>query len=188
LATKSIIGLGNPGDRYRHTRHNLGFRVVESLEKEMAARAVPSRKSYSMATCRVGTLDLHLVKPLTYMNCSGHGVMEYLEDSGVDMSDFLIVCDDVYLPLGRIRLKRSGGDAGHNGMASIIEFLGSETFCRLRIGVGLPTNTSELATYVLRPFPEEESPEAEAGIARACEAAVTFVREGIEAAMNKFNG
>lgn len=185
---KSIIGLGNPGDRYRNTRHNLGFRVVEALEEEMKAREVPSRKSYRRSTCRVGALDLDLVKPLTYMNCSGHGVLEYVEDSGIDLSDFLIVCDDVYLPLGRIRLKRSGGDAGHNGLASIIEFLGNESFCRLRIGVGLPANSSELATYVLKPFPKEESPEVEAGVSRACEAAVTFVREGIDAAMNKFNG
>ena len=85
-------------------------------------------------------------------------------------------------------VKVRGGDAGHNGLASIIEFLGSESFCRLRIGVGLPSNSSELATYVLKPFPKEESPDVESGISRACEAAVAFVREGIGAAMNKFNG
>jgi PTH1 family peptidyl-tRNA hydrolase len=185
---KSIIGLGNPGDRYRLTRHNLGFRVIEALEKTAAALETPSSESYRLAVGRVGRLGLHLVKPLTFMNCSGHGVIDYLKDSGTDVSDILVVCDDVYLPLGRIRLRRSGGDAGHNGLASIIEFLGSEAFCRLRIGVGSPPRSSQLATWVLRPFPEEESPVVEEGIGRACEAAITFVREGIDAAMNKFNG
>jgi PTH1 family peptidyl-tRNA hydrolase len=114
--------------------------------------------------------------------------MEYLEDSKVDLSDILVICDDVYLPVGRLRLKRSGGDAGHNGLASVIEFLGTESFCRLRIGVDLPENSSELATFVLKSFHEEEFPVIEAGIVRACEAALTFAREGIDAAMNKFNG
>jgi PTH1 family peptidyl-tRNA hydrolase len=185
---KSIIGLGNPGDRYRPTRHNLGFRVVEALEDEMGARKVPSRKSYRLALGRAGTLRVHLVKPLTYMNCSGHGVLEYVNDSGVGMSDILVVCDDVYLPLGRIRLKRSGGDAGHNGLASVIEFLGSESFSRLRIGVDLPSNSSELATFVLKPFLPEESQAVEEGISKACEATMTFAQEGIDTAMNRFNG
>ena len=185
---KCIVGLGNPGESYQITRHNVGFRVVDGLESRHGAKVRRSGKSYRLAEYTLGAGLVHLVKPLTYMNCSGHGVMDYLNQSGTDVSDILVVADDVYLPLGRMRIRRSGGDGGHNGMASIVEFLGTGAFSRLRIGVGSPSNTGELATYVLHPFGSDEAPVIEEGIVRARDAVDVYVLDGIEAAMNKFNG
>ena len=183
-----IVGLGNPGEKYHFTRHNVGFRVLDGLEARHKTAMIASRKSYRLLECLIDREPVHLLKPLTYMNCSGHGLMDYLNDNGTNASDLLVVTDDVYLPLGRLRIKRGGGDGGHNGMASLIEFLGDDSFPRLRIGVGCPSKSDELPTYVLRVFPPDEAPVIEEGIARACDAVETFVREGIEASMNKFNG
>lgn len=185
---KCIVGLGNPGESYKNTRHNVGFRVVDGLESRHGACVSHSGKSYRLAEYTLGGELVHLLKPLTYMNCSGHGVMDYLKQSGTDVSDILVVADDVYLPLGRVRIRQSGGDGGHNGMASIIEFLGTDAFSRLRIGVGSPLNPAELATYVLRIFGDDEAPVIAEGIARARDAVDAYVLEGITAAMNKFNG
>lgn len=185
---KCIVGLGNPGESYRNTRHNIGFRVIENLESEHGATVRHSCKSYRLAEYSLGLETVHLLKPLTFMNCSGHGLMDYLTSSRTDVSDILVVADDVYLPLGRLRIKRSGGDGGHNGMASIIEFLGTEFFPRLRLGVGSPSNAGELATYVLHPFGTDEEPVVEKGILRAREAIDAYVLDGIDAAMNRFNG
>jgi PTH1 family peptidyl-tRNA hydrolase len=185
---KCIVGLGNPGDSYQKTRHNVGFRVVDGLEERHDAQVRFSCKSYRLTEYELGAEKVHLLKPMTYMNCSGHGVMDYLKKSGTDVSDILVVVDDVYLPLGRLRIRRSGGDGGHNGMASIMEFLGTEAFARLRLGVGSPSDTGELATYVLHPFGADEEPVIEEGIAKARDAIDAFVTDGIVAAMNKFNG
>ncbi len=184
---KCIVGLGNPGEKYRLTRHNVGFRVVEELEARHKASVIPSRATYRLSEFRLGSERIYLLKPLTYMNCSGHGVMDYTKDTGAGVSDVFVVSDDVYLPLGRLRIRRSGGDGGHNGMASLVEFFGTESFPRLRIGVGSPEDPAELATYVLLPFDPEEAPVIDEGIVRACDAVETFVLEGIDAAMNKFN-
>ncbi len=184
---KCIVGLGNPGEKYRLTRHNVGFRVLDELEGKHKSRKLPSGDSYSLSECRIASAPVHLVRPLTFMNCSGHGLMDYMKDHEVGVPDLLVVTDDVYLPVGRLRIRRSGGDGGHNGMASVIEFLGTGSFARLRVGVGSPPDHGELATYVLRPFPPDEVPVIEEGIAGACEALDTYIAEGIEAAMNKFN-
>jgi len=162
--------------------------VVDKLAERHGSSPVLSRPSYSLAECECGGERIHLMKPMTYMNFSGHGLMDYLRDWPAELSDILVVTDDVYLPLGRLRIRRSGGDGGHNGMASLIEFLGTESFSRLRFGVGLPSDPGELATYVLREFLPDEVPAVESGIVRACEAVETLVAEGIDAAMNKFNG
>jgi len=185
---RRIVGLGNPGPKYRLTRHNVGFMVVDRLAQRHRASEIPSQLSYSLSECEVGGTRVHLVKPMTFMNCSGHGLMDYLTDWPAEPGDLLVVTDDVYLPLGKIRIRRSGGDGGHNGMASIIEFLGTESFPRLRFGVGLPERRGELATYVLKEFPPEEIPVVEKGLHAACEAVETLVLEGIDSAMNKFNG
>jgi len=185
---KCIVGLGNPGEKYQITRHNVGFRVVDGLESRHGASVRRSEKSYRLAEYKLGGEQVHLVKPLTYMNCSGHGVMDYLTQSGTDVSDIMVVADDVYLPVGRMRIRRSGGDGGHNGMASIMEFLGTGSLSRLRIGVGSPSNAGELATFVLLPFGSDEAPVVEEGIVRARDAVDAYVLDGIEAAMNKFNG
>ncbi len=188
MIMKCIIGLGNPGKKYHLTRHNVGFRVLDGLQARHRTEPLQSGRSYSLAECSCGPERVHLMRPLTYMNCSGHGLMDYLRDRGTAVSDLLVVTDDVYLPLGRIRIRRSGGDGGHNGMASLVEFLGTELFPRLRIGVGAPQDSGELATYVLRTFPPEEVPVVDESIARACDAVETFVLDGIDAAMNRFNG
>lgn len=185
---KCIVGLGNPGEKYQFTRHNVGFRVIDGLAARHRLEVVPSGSTFELAGFRLGAERVHLLKPLTYMNCSGRGLMDYLNGHGIDLSDVLVVTDDVYLPLGRTRIRRSGGDGGHNGMASLIEFLGTGSFSRLRIGVGSPSDPGELATYVLRDFSSDEVPVIEDGIVRACDAVETFVFEGVEAAMNKFNG
>jgi PTH1 family peptidyl-tRNA hydrolase len=185
---KCIVGLGNPGRKYDLTRHNVGFRVLDGLEARHKTQPLQSGRSYGLAQCACGPERVHLLRPLTFMNCSGHGLMDYLKDRGTAVSDLLVVTDDVYLPLGRIRIRRSGGDGGHNGMASLVEFLGTESFPRLRIGVGAPADSGELPTYVLRTFPPDEVPVVEESIARACDAVEAFVLDGIDVAMNRFNG
>jgi PTH1 family peptidyl-tRNA hydrolase len=186
-AMKMIVGLGNPGIAYRRTRHNLGFMVVQKLAEQrgMRFRRAPHRSSQAQG--RIGKEQVVLVRPMTFMNVSGLAVGGALRDHRASLEELLVVCDDVNLDLGRMRLRRSGTAGGHNGLKSLIEHLQSEAFPRLRLGVGPRPEGVDMMSYVLSPFRRGEWPRVHEVIARAVQAIETWVYHGIDEAMNRFN-
>ena len=179
-----VVGLGNPGRRYRGTRHNVGWEVVDRLARrfgiqlEEEAEALVGRGT--IAGCPV-----LLAKPQTYMNESGRAVRALVRRYGLAPQDLLIVYDDVDLPVGAIRIRPRGSAGGHHGMASVIEALGTQEIPRVRIGIGRPPG--DTAEYVLSRFSPEERPVVEEAVERAADAVETILREGIEVAMGRFN-
>ena len=184
---KLIVGLGNPGRSYHGTRHNVGFAVADQLARRHEVAFEHGRANALMARVGTGAATLLFVKPLTMMNLSGEAVGALAHFYKIDPSDIIAVADDVNLPLGRLRLRGSGSAGGHNGFRSIIACLGSDMFPRLRVGVGRGDPRRDLADHVLARFDPDEAEEVERAIARAADAVETFLAEGIEAAMNRFN-
>ena len=181
---KAIVGLGNPGAEYRHTRHNVGFEVVDVLARRWGVR-LKSWKSVAEVAV-VGGRDALLVEPKTFMNASGQAVRAVADYYRIEPADLLVIVDEVHLPLGRLRLRRSGSAGGHNGLKSVLEHVGAE-FPRLRIGVDRGDRRWDLADRVLSQFPAAEREIVDAAIDRAADAAETFLSEGLEPAMNRFN-
>lgn len=188
------IGLGNPGPSHRLTRHNLGFRVIELLSGRLKITLRPAEGPCLLGKARLDRSpagwddpEVGLARPTTYMNDSGRAAGFLRDHLGLQLSELLVVCDDVNLPLGKIRLRRGGSDGGHRGLASVISHLASEDFPRLRLGVGMPVNTEDLIEYVLQDFEPSERAPVEEMIERAAEAVLDYFREGIETAMNRFN-
>lgn len=185
---KVLVGLGNPGPRYRNTRHNAGFMVIDALAERLGTRFGKEKYGGLVAETVRGGQTLMLLKPLTFMNLSGVSVAQATRNKIADFAaDFLVVVDDVNLPLGRLRLRGGGSAGGHNGLKSLIEHLGTQEFARLRIGVGQTKPGDDLVDHVLSRFAPEEVPEVEKALARAADAVLCFVDEGLERAMNQFN-
>ena len=182
-----VVGLGNPGTRYTSTRHNVGFRFIDLLARKAEIRLNDRRAKAVLGQGRIAGHEVVLAKPRTFMNNSGEGVEYLLARFGGRPSELLVVYDEMALPTGRIRLRASGGHAGHNGIRSIISALHTDGFPRLRIGVGQPSNGGESVPHVLGKFSKEE----ESLIAQAVQDAVSAVQcmleESIEVAMNRFN-
>ena len=189
---KVVAGLGNPGERHRLTRHNVGFRVVDLLADRWGLTG-QGRVRDGAACLEVQLSDpeerVLLVKPMKYMNLSGGPVRAALRQTEADPAeDLLVVTDDVDLPLGRLRLRREGSAGGHNGLRDIIASLGSNEFNRLRVGIGRPGSSRVTVNHVLATFKPVERELATESIASAADAVETWLRDGIEAAMNQFNG
>ena len=184
---KMIVGLGNPGFSYRRTRHNLGFMVVNALARERGIRLRRDRFRTVGGEGRIGSEQVILLRPQTFMNRSGRAVAAAVERRNCALENILIICDDVDLPLGKLRMRRSGSAGGHKGMMSIIESLGSREFPRLRLGVGQPPEDVDMMSYVLGAFRRGEWPVVREVIAQAVQAAETWVYHGIDEAMNRFN-
>jgi peptidyl-tRNA hydrolase, PTH1 family len=188
-AMKVICGLGNPGERYRLTRHNVGFRVVDLLADRWGLTGQGRvRDGAALLEHRLAEPvgRVLLVKPLKFMNLSGDPLKSAIRQTDVDVrDDLLVIADDVDLPLGRIRLRRSGSAGGHNGLRSIIEALGTNEFARLRVGIG---RAGETVDHVLSTFRADERDTATEAIATAADAAERWLSDGIDAAMNEFNG
>jgi PTH1 family peptidyl-tRNA hydrolase len=183
---KLIVGLGNPGDEYSETRHNLGFRVTDELARRFGVTFRKHAKWKARAAkVNSGENGLLLAQPTTFMNLSGWSVSGLASFHKVAASDILIVVDDADLPLGRLRLRARGSAGGHNGLKSVIQELGTDAFPRLRIGVG--RQAGELKNHVLGRFDSGERPQIDAAIKRAADAAEMFANENIQAAMNRFN-
>jgi len=182
-----VVGLGNPGRRYQGTRHNIGFAVADEVARRGQAVFESGRGETLTARAGLGTALLLVVKPLTMMNLSGEAVAAVAGFYKVDPSAMLVAADDVNLPLGRLRLRAGGTAGGHNGLKSIIGCLGTEEFPRLRVGVGRGDPRRDLADHVLAVFDDDERDEVDRAIARAADAVETFLAEGIEAAMNRYN-
>ena len=186
-AMKVICGLGNPGERYRVTRHNVGFRVVDLLADRWDLTG-QGRVRDGAATLEAQRPEgrVLLVKPMRYMNRSGTPLRAAIRQTEVDVaSDLLVVADDIDLPLGKVRLRRAGSAGGHNGLRSIIEALGTDEFHRLRIGVD---RSGTAAGHVLATFRPDERDLATEMVAVGADAAERWLREGIDEAMNAFNG
>jgi PTH1 family peptidyl-tRNA hydrolase len=183
-----ITGLGNPGPEYRHTRHNVGFMLVDAVA---AAIGVKFTRIEMRALATRGEYQGHkiiLAKPQTFMNLSGQSVGALARYYKVPTSQVLIAYDDVDLPLGTIRIRHSGGSAGQKGMASIIEKLGTQDIPRMRLGIGRPPGRMEAAAYVLQEFSSSEAILLKQVLERAAQAALRFVSHGLETAMNEYNG
>ena len=190
---KLIAGLGNPGSKFRGTRHNIGFEVVDELARRGGATFESSPAEALVAKIRPGTgfnrgdEPVLLAKPLTFMNLSGQAIGELLRYFRIDAADVFVIVDEVQLPLAKLRARARGSAGGHNGLKSIIEHVGSE-FSRLRIGVGRGDNRRDLADHVLARFDKDEAAEVDRMTQRAADAAEMFITAGIAAVMNGFNG
>ena len=183
---KLIVGLGNPGAKYRGTRHNIGFAVVDELARRRSVAFDASPVEALVAKVR-GAEPVLLAKPLTFMNESGEAVGGLARYFKVEPADLLIVVDEVQLPLGKLRARARGSAGGHNGLKSLIAHLGEE-FARLRIGVGRGDMRRDLADHVLARFDAAEAAEVGLMTTRAADASEMFVTSGIEAVMNTYNG
>ncbi|MBI3264893.1 MAG: aminoacyl-tRNA hydrolase, partial [Acidobacteria bacterium] len=178
---------GNPGERYRGTRHNVGFAVIDELARRGGVTFEAAPVDALVAKARNLGEGALVGKPTTYMNSSGPAVAELARYYRVEIPDVLVVVDDVNLSLGRVRGRPRGSDGGHNGLKSIIEHLGTEEFSRLRIGIGRGDEDRELAGHVLSRFLPEERDAVERMVTRGADAAELFVIEGIDQVMNRFN-
>lgn len=185
MADWLIVGLGNPGRQYEETRHNVGFQTIDRLSQEAKIDLSRRRANafYGQGSVAGGTVIL--AKPQTYMNDSGVAVRGLLSWFKLDPKALVVVYDDLDLPVGRIRLRPAGSAGGHNGVRSIIQQLGSDSFARVRIGIGRPR--SDGIDHVLGKFAPDERPIVADAIARASEAVTAIVADGLDAAMNRFN-
>ena len=182
-----IVGLGNPGPEYANTRHNAGFQCVTRWVERRGLRFSFYRFRASLAEGDAHGRRVLVARPLTYMNESGQAVQPLLRHYGIAPSDLLVVYDDLDLPLGKIRLRARGSSGGHRGLDSIIRQTGTTAFPRLRLGIGRPAY-GDPVDYVLEDWRPEERAIMDETYARACDAIDCFLREGIVAAMNRFNG
>jgi PTH1 family peptidyl-tRNA hydrolase len=180
-----VLGLGNPGNRYARTRHNAGFRVVEELRRRWPARPLPGDAPYRAWAAEIREQPVFLVTPMTYMNLSGDALRAWQEQHP-DAGELLVVADDVYLPVGYLRLRGSGSSGGHRGLESIETALGGTAYARLRIGVGA-TEAAELRDHVLDEPAAAEAEAYEASIGAAADAIECWLGDGLSAAMNRFN-
>ncbi|NLA58024.1 MAG: aminoacyl-tRNA hydrolase [Firmicutes bacterium] len=185
---KAIVGLGNPGDRYAGSRHNLGFMVVDGLAVRWKAPEWHRRYRAEITKVSLPAGEILLVKPQTYMNNSGTAVREISESCGIVPENLLVIYDDLDLEVGQLRLRRKGSAGGHKGVSSIISCLGADDFHRLRVGIGKPPQGVEVVDYVLGGFSDQQWEIIQQVVAYACEAALVWVNHGVDEAMARFNG
>lgn len=184
---KVIVGLGNPGFKYKKTRHNIGFAVIDGLAKRLD---VPVKKKKFNAVFGVESVNnekVALLQPLTYMNNSGEAVRPFLNYFNVAAEDLVVVYDDLDLPTGKIRLREKGGAGGHNGMKSIISHLGTKEFKRIRIGIQHPGDGGDIIDYVLRPFSKKEQDEVNHAVEQAVSACEMWLSSPFPEVMNEYN-
>ncbi|GAB6183497.1 aminoacyl-tRNA hydrolase [Thermodesulfovibrio hydrogeniphilus] len=182
-----IVGLGNPGRKYRNTRHNVGFRVIDELAEKFDF-SFREHDDYLIAEGKIKDKDVILLKPLTYMNLSGRAVNKVANDKILKNlpNSLIVIHDDLDLPVGKIKIKKSGSSGGHKGVQSIINSIGNHNFIRIRIGIDKPSD-GDISDYVLSPFSKEEKPLIEEKVLQATDAIVTILDEGVEKAMNIYN-
>jgi PTH1 family peptidyl-tRNA hydrolase len=183
-----IVGLGNPGLAYRHNRHNVGFMVADALADKLEIPLKRVKFKAQIGNGKLEDIPIIIAKPLTFMNKSGEAVAPLVRYFKVPLERLLVIHDDMDLPLGTLRMRPSGGSAGHNGMLSIFDKLGTNAIPRLRVGIGRPPGRMDPADYVLQDFPKSDEELLKMVIAQACEAALAFITTGLEKAMNTYNG
>ncbi len=183
---KIVVGLGNPGDEYRDTRHNVGFMAIDELAHRLGISSWKKRNQALVAECR-GDEPILLVKPETYMNLSGIAVGELARWYKVSVEDIIVIFDDMDLPIGRLRLRLKGGSGGHRGIESLLTHLPKDTFARVRIGIDRPPTGWQVVDYVLSRFTKEEQPLLDSAIHKAADAVESIVKQGMNKAMNLHN-
>jgi PTH1 family peptidyl-tRNA hydrolase len=188
LSTFLVVGLGNPGREYRENRHNIGFMLIDRLCVRLNASLNRLQSHALVGSALHEDRKIILAKPQTYMNLSGQAVQGLVRFYKLPLSQVLVAHDDLDLSLGVIRMRPGGGSGGQKGVASIIERLGTQDFPRLRLGIGRPPGRMDPADYVLQDFPPADLPLLSETLERAANAALTWVLQGLEAAMNQFNG
>ncbi|KAF0108900.1 MAG: peptidyl-tRNA hydrolase PTH1 family [Anaerolineaceae bacterium] len=186
--TYLIAGLGNPGREYRENRHNVGFMLVDRLAVKLNARFTRLQSRALVASAVYMERKIILAKPQTFMNLSGQSVQGLMHFYKLPLENLLIAHDDLDLPLGAIRIRPDGGSAGQKGMESILQRLGTDEFARIRLGIGRPPGQMQAPDYVLQDFSNAELTVISETLSRAADAALEFVVNGLDAAMNKYNG
>ncbi|MCZ2126555.1 MAG: aminoacyl-tRNA hydrolase [Anaerolineales bacterium] len=186
--TYLLIGLGNPGREYKDTRHNIGFMALDVLAEKIGARGMKVQSKAIITSALYNERKLILAKPQTYMNLSGQSVQGLLHFYKIPVENLLVAHDDLDLPFGAIRIRAGGGAGGQRGIANTIERLGTQDFPRLRLGIGRPPGRMEAKDYVLQNFSKDEQKNLQAFLSRAADAALEFALNGLNAAMNQFNG
>ena len=184
---KLVVGLGNPGRRYTGTRHNVGYRVLEELARRSDSAATTSKFEADVVEMVIGSEPTMLVAPRTWMNHSGRSVGQFVRFYKLPLEDLLVICDDINLPLSRLRLRAAGSSGGQKGLADIIRELGSEQFPRLRIGIDPPPDHVDASDYVLGRFRPGERERVEAAVREAAAGVGCWIETGIESAMNAIN-
>jgi len=186
--TYLIVGLGNPGREYHENRHNIGFMLIDSLASRLGAKMSRMQSKALVASARHGDAKIILAKPQTFMNLSGQAIQGLLRFHKIPLENLLVAHDDLDLPFETIRLRPGGGAGGQKGIKSTIQHLSTNDFPRLRLGIGRPPGRMDPAAYVLQNFAKGDQQFLAETLDRAVDAALSFVDEGLDAAMNKFNG
>jgi len=181
-----ICGLGNPGEEYAHTRHNIGFDVLDSFCKSHDAQWSAGRHGH-IATVKLRGRDIRLLKPNTYMNLSGKALAYWMQQVKPSAGQILVICDDLALPTGKLRIRAKGSHGGQNGLRHIIETLGTEEFPRMRIGIGQDFPKGRQVEYVLGQWPDDQKELVNDAVQRACNAIESFVMAGLPETMTAFN-
>ncbi|NMC20474.1 MAG: aminoacyl-tRNA hydrolase [Thermogutta sp.] len=184
---KLVVGLGNPGSKYRGTRHNVGYDVLAELARRYGAGKPRNRFAGETVDVLLDGVRVLLLSPTTYMNRSGRSVAEAAGFFKLGPEDLMVVCDDLSLPLGKLRVRAKGSSGGHKGLEDIIRSLGTEHFPRLRVGIGSPPPGLDAADYVLMRFSAEEQVAIREAVTKACDAVAVWVAQGIDACMNRYN-
>ena len=185
---KIVVGLGNPGAKYNRTRHNIGFQVIDKLSSDLGASLPNAKFEGEVTSTQIDQNRLVLVKPLTFMNCSGRCVAAFAKFYKINVTeDLLIVCDDLSLPLGKLRTRPKGSAGGQNGLKDILQSLSTQEIARLRIGIDQPPPRWDAADYVLGKFREDEQASVEEAVKTATEAIRVWCLGGISHCMNQFN-
>ena len=181
-----IVGLGNPGEEYKNTRHNVGFEILDSFAKTSKI-FFKSEKYANISSLKFKGRTLHLIKPTTFMNLSGKAVSYWLQKYKVKITNLLIITDDTALPFGALRLREKGNDGGHNGLRDINKFLGHHNYARLRFGVGNEFSSGSQADYVLSNFEKKEEKELKDKLSQAVKVIQAFTTIGITLTMSNYN-
>ncbi len=182
-----MVGLGNPGERFTSTRHNVAWRVLDRLAERWHATDDSVAGVFVAQRARVAGELVELMRPLSYMNQAGEALERWMRENQGEPEGLLVVTDDVYLPVGMVRLRARGSSGGHRGVRSIEAALDTHDFARLRVGVGAAESSARLRDHVLEPFAPEELPQVDEAVRRAADAVECWVVEGVVAAMNRFN-
>ena len=185
---KLIVGLGNPGKQYEATRHNVGFMVLDELARRFFADGPKLRFEAALWETRMADEKILLAAPQTFMNCSGRSVGQIVDFFKLSIDSLAVVCDDMNLDTGKLRWRARGSAGGQNGLNDIINHLGTDEFARLRIGIGRPPGRMAATDWVLGRFRGDEADEMELAIARAADSVEEWIQNGVESAMNRFNG